>query len=330
MFGLLMTRKLEFLELEIGRGWEMPGSKTPTNALVKLRGMNLFAASAKAIEIAGSVLLPPPSPAPVAPVAPPQPAAGPPRPGRWLEDLIAVLADAAAGLRGFEETDRPFTLVAGEWNGWRARVAALGVLEAETALRGEIDRAPAAPHRQLPAELQDLWRRVTSWGPGRAATWNEFAAGPSSSDLRVLSRALASWSERLRLFFLYLGVELPQPGRRTGATPAPRREDTGLAADDARPPGGCGGRVRCDEADRSVTLDGMRIAHQIELAVFRFFRVLAEVCPDPISYRHIKERVPGLKGKHPTRDLRDRLPPELYRLVTSGKHGYRLELPARK
>lgn len=327
MFGLLMTQKLEHLELEIAPGWEMPGSATPRNALIKLRGPNLFSASAKAIEIAGLRLLSPPPPDPA---HSPHPVTGSPRPRRWLDDLLGVLAEAAAGMRGFEEIDRPFALVATEWNEWRSRFAGFGVGDAAEALRGEIDRAPAAPHRHLPADLPDLWLRVKTWGPGMASTWAEFTASPHNSARRGLDRELGSWLERLRRFFLYLGVELAPPGSGSEPTPVPRRDDPGAAVSTDRPTGSCRGRVHCDEADRSVSLDGKLIAHNIELALFRFFRVLAEVCPDPISYRRIQERAPGLKGKHPTRDLRDRLPPELSRLVTSGKHGYQLHLPAPK
>ncbi|MBN9521015.1 hypothetical protein J0H58_21270 [bacterium] len=320
VFGILMARKLEFLELEIGPGWERPGSTTPKNALVTLRGMNLFAASARAIEIAGPVLLPPP-----APVATSHPAARTPRPRRWLDDLLGVLADAAAGLRGFEETDRPFTIVAGEWNAWRARVAGLGVGDAEVALRGELDRVPSAPHRHLPGDLSDLWLRVKTWGPGMTATWPEFAASPHSTARRGLAQELASWLDRLRRLFLYLGVELPPPGTGNEPDPAPRRGAPGVTT-----PGDSGGRLRCDEADRSVYLDGRRIAGEVDLTLFRFFRVLAEEYPDAIPFRLIQRRVAGLGGKHPTRDLRDRLPLELSRLVTSGRAGYSLKLPAPK
>ena len=326
MFGLLMTRKLEFLDLEIRRGWEMPGSSTPRNALIKLRGMNLFTASAKAIEIAGPMLLPPPS----ASVPTPQPVSGAPRPRRWLDDLLGLLAEATAGLRGFEETERSFTVVAGEWNAWRGRVAGLGVGDAEAALRGELDRAPAAQHRQLPADLPDLWLRVKTWGPGKATTWAEFAASTHSPAHHVLAQELASWLERLRRLFLYLGVELPPPESRGELDPTPRRVDPSASATSDRPPGERGGRLRCDETDRSVYLDGRRIAGELDLTLFRVFRVLVDQYPEAIPFRLIKARVPGLHGKHPTRDFRDRLPPVLSPLVRSGRAGYFLRLPPPK
>jgi hypothetical protein len=92
-------------------------------------------------------------------------------------------------------------------------------------------------------------------------------------------------------------------------------------------PAGPPARVRCDESDRSVYLDGKRVASEVELAVFRFFRAIAESYPDPISYKKIADRVPGFHGKHPTRDLKDRLPSPLASWVKSGKHGYHLRLP---
>jgi hypothetical protein len=89
-------------------------------------------------------------------------------------------------------------------------------------------------------------------------------------------------------------------------------------------------RVRCDESDRSIYLDGKRVAEEMELAVFRFFRAIVGAYPDPISYRKIANRVPGLLGKHPTRDLKGRLPTPLAGWVRSGKHGYCLKLPPPK
>ena len=86
-------------------------------------------------------------------------------------------------------------------------------------------------------------------------------------------------------------------------------------------------RVRCEEPDRSVYLDGKRLVGEVELALFRFFRVIAEAYPDPIAFKAIQRHTPGLYGKHSTRDLKNRLPVELAPLVESGKHGYRLTLP---
>jgi hypothetical protein len=98
-----------------------------------------------------------------------------------------------------------------------------------------------------------------------------------------------------------------------------------LSAEVPAPP-----RVRCNESDRSVELDGRRIASEVELPVFRFFKAIADAYPDPIPFKKIRTVAPRLRGKHPTRDLNDRLPTALARLVRSGKHGYSLELPASK
>src|SRR5262249_24100118 len=86
-------------------------------------------------------------------------------------------------------------------------------------------------------------------------------------------------------------------------------------------------RVRCEESDRSVYLDGKRIVAEVELPLFRFFRVIAEAYPDPMAFKDIQRRTTGLYGKHPTRDLKDRLPSAIASLVHSGKHGYFLKLP---
>jgi hypothetical protein len=86
-------------------------------------------------------------------------------------------------------------------------------------------------------------------------------------------------------------------------------------------------RVRCDEGDRSISLDGKVVVREVEIAVFRFFNVIAEAYPDPVPFAKIRARTRGLHGKHPTRDLKDRLPSPLSQWVKSGKHGYFLNLP---
>lgn len=86
-------------------------------------------------------------------------------------------------------------------------------------------------------------------------------------------------------------------------------------------------RIRCEESDRSVHLDGERVASGVDVGPFRFFRAVAAAYPDPIEFKKIQQRVPGLTGKHPTRDLKNRLPPALLRLLKSGKDGYYLKLP---
>ena len=89
-------------------------------------------------------------------------------------------------------------------------------------------------------------------------------------------------------------------------------------------------RVACDPTDRSVWLDGRRVVTDMAPPVFGFFQAVAKAYPDPITYRKMKRTVPGLLGKHPKRDLKDKLPVTLSELVKSGKHGYQLELPPRK
>jgi hypothetical protein len=95
-------------------------------------------------------------------------------------------------------------------------------------------------------------------------------------------------------------------------------------------PNPAGSRVRCRDTDRSVWLDGKWVAGEIELSVYRFFSAVLDAYPDAVSYPTISNRVPGLKGKHPTRDLKGRLPPPLDKWVQSGKHGYFLQLPPPK
>jgi hypothetical protein len=89
-------------------------------------------------------------------------------------------------------------------------------------------------------------------------------------------------------------------------------------------------RVRCVESDRSVSLDGNHLVSGVALDVFRFFRAIAEAYPDHIKFKTIQAKVGGLRGKNPTRDLRDRLPDRIHRLVKSDSGGYYLELPPPK
>jgi hypothetical protein len=117
------------------------------------------------------------------------------------------------------------------------------------------------------------------------------------------------------------GAPLPPPSVLPGAN-----GPTGQPATGANRPA----RARGDEADRSVHQDGKYVVREVELPVFRFFEVIAEAYPDPIPFSKIQTLASGLHGKHPTRDLKDRLPAPLAGWVKSGKHGYRLELPAPK
>jgi len=92
----------------------------------------------------------------------------------------------------------------------------------------------------------------------------------------------------------------------------------------------CPARIRCDDGDRSVYLDGKRIAGELTHSVYGFFTAIVAAYPDPITFKKMKTQVRVLRGKHPTRDLMDRLPAPLVPLVRSGKEGYSLVLPAPK
>ncbi len=88
-------------------------------------------------------------------------------------------------------------------------------------------------------------------------------------------------------------------------------------------------RIRCELTGRSVSLDGREIASGLPTDVFHFFRVIAEHYPNPVRFRVIQDRAPGLNGKNQTR-LRRHLPRKLASLVTSTPTGYLLELPPQK
>ena len=75
-------------------------------------------------------------------------------------------------------------------------------------------------------------------------------------------------------------------------------------------------------------LDGKRLVGEVVLALFRFFKAIADAYPDPVKFKKMQARESSLYGKHSTRDLLNRLPPPLARLVRSGKDGYYLELPS--
>jgi len=53
-------------------------------------------------------------------------------------------------------------------------------------------------------------------------------------------------------------------------------------------------RLRCDPSDRSVWLDGRRLASGLEEDVFKYLEVLAERYPEPVTYGAIKKLVPTL------------------------------------
>jgi hypothetical protein len=85
-------------------------------------------------------------------------------------------------------------------------------------------------------------------------------------------------------------------------------------------------RLRCDESDRSVYLDGDRKAKGLEPDAFTFFRAVATSHPAPITFKKIQSSTKGLNGKNPSR-LKAKLPPPLCDWLKSGGQGYYLELP---
>ncbi len=85
-------------------------------------------------------------------------------------------------------------------------------------------------------------------------------------------------------------------------------------------------RLRCDESDRSVHLDGKRVTQGLEPDAFNFFRAVAAPHPDPITFRKIQDSTKGLKGKNLTR-LKAKLFPPLCDWLRSGGQGFYLELP---
>ncbi len=95
----------------------------------------------------------------------------------------------------------------------------------------------------------------------------------------------------------------------------------------AEPNAPASSRVRCDEGTRSVFLDDRCLAEGMVPHVFRFFKAIADAHPEPIKFKAIRERAPGLHGKHSTRDLKNPLPRALKSLVKSGRDGYYLTLP---
>lgn len=221
VFGMLLERRLEHLDLMTRPDEITLRGFTPVNATLTLKETNLFAASAWAIETAGLIPAPPETVisantaatgAGHAPVLAPGVA-------RLLRDALALLDEAAANLDRFNDTARPFADVASEWDQWRTRVAALALTDAEVALRGVIDRSAGAPHRQLPDELAPLWLRLKCWGPGRATDWDEFRSAPHRTDWSGVAAALAVVRQNMRRLFLYLGDERLTEVQGIGATP---------------------------------------------------------------------------------------------------------------
>ncbi len=146
----------------------------------------------------------------------------------------------------------------------------------------------------LKAELEDLRSRLQD-------QWLGLLALP-----KYASQRRAQWVELKRIAALL--------------------NDHAKAAHGGPPPA----RVRCDESERAVYLDGEIIAPDVPLNPFRFFAAVAAAHPDPITIKKIQGNTKTLYGKNATRDLRDKLPQPLLPLIASGKNGYSLKLPPRK
>jgi hypothetical protein len=87
-------------------------------------------------------------------------------------------------------------------------------------------------------------------------------------------------------------------------------------------------RIRCNDTDRSVWLDGRCIAKELDRKHFGFIRALARAYPDPLTWNRIINSGSGLRGGNQTRFMHN-LPRDLKKYVESGSDGYVLRLPAR-
>jgi hypothetical protein len=234
VFGRPMTDGSDHLDLVTYPTGGPPGGGGPVNTRLTLRGLDLFAASARTIDLVG--LVPPPTPHGRDTRGSDDRPPGVSRPARPLApqcvlDTLADFDEAAAGLAAFSDPTRPFAEVSGSWDAWRLRVAAKGTIETEAALRGWIDRAPAAPHRGLPDELRELWLEVKTWGTGRATTWEVFGASDHSERRSVLIRRLESWRRRLVVLFHYLGLDVPAVHRPVAEAATPSTSTTPAGPD---------------------------------------------------------------------------------------------------
>ena len=69
------------------------------------------------------------------------------------------------------------------------------------------------------------------------------------------------------------------------------------------------------------------LASGLTLPVFLFFKAVVNAFPKPIPYKQMAAEQIELQGKHPTRDLLNRLPPKLKPFVKGETVGYQLVLP---
>jgi len=106
--------------------------------------------------------------------------------------------------------------------------------------------------------------------------------------------------------------------------PAPAKDDPAVESD-AKQPGRP--RLRCEPSDRSVWLDGKRLASGLPEDVFAYFSILAERYPESVSFPSMAKRSIPLKGVNQTR-LKSRIPRALRSFVKTipGK-GHSLRLP---
>jgi hypothetical protein len=86
-------------------------------------------------------------------------------------------------------------------------------------------------------------------------------------------------------------------------------------------------RVRCGPSDRSVSVDGKRLASGLDPDVYAYFEVLADLYPEPITFPEMQRRSPELKGVNQSR-LKTKIPRQLAQLVqTKPNKGHVLRLP---
>jgi hypothetical protein len=86
-------------------------------------------------------------------------------------------------------------------------------------------------------------------------------------------------------------------------------------------------RVRCDSSDRSVSLDGKRLASGLDEDVFAYFVALAERYSNPITFPEMQKMSPDLAGANQSR-LKIKIPTKLTALVrTIPNKGHVLLLP---
>jgi hypothetical protein len=68
------------------------------------------------------------------------------------------------------------------------------------------------------------------------------------------------------------------------------------------------------KSDRSVYLDGERLAVGLDEDVFAYFAILADQYPSPITFPDMKKQSPDLQGVNQTR-LKHKIPAKLADLV---------------